>query len=241
MLSRFRFRAVALLALALTALGCADTIAPARTRAASAPNAPPPVVPCVDTIFDSNFNSDVQLLPPGVPRVGSWKMNTAAGSIVVVKPSGAMSSQYVELAQTAGIPGGVGLRGQICLQPPNSGTAEIEWRSMVRSATVKRAAVVVRDATGRILGRLGYSANGLLTYNNVVLPVTWTQGVAQDWRILIDLTAQTTTLSLNWVPQVVAAPYFDAWAANFWEISMELEAASAQRFAWDDILIVYKP
>src|SRR5687767_11477233 len=182
-------------------------------------------------------------MPPATPHAGSWTTNTSAGSVLVVPSSGWLLSKPVELHQVAGLTGGVGLYGRVsCVFPPTSGFARIYFRSMVRSATATFGVIVLRDNSARVLAALAYLPGGALTYNKAPVPgVTWTQNFPQHWRIDVDLTAHTTTLALAGVPKIVGVPYYEAAAANLWQISMELGSTSAQRFAWDDIQIVRTP
>src|SRR5688500_10419160 len=238
-----RIRACVSLLVGLTTLACSDPTAPSRAPAASAGFGPFPLFPCADTIFKADFVYDSVFMPPGTPHVGSWTTNTSAGSVLVVPSSGWLLNKPVELRQLAGLARGVGLYGRSsCAFPPTSGTARIYFRSMVRSITATFGAIVLRDNSARVLAALAYRPGGVLTYNNVAVPgATWTQNFPQHWRIDVDLTAHTTTLALAGVPKVVDVPYYEAAAANLWQISMELGSTSAQRFAWDDIQIVRTP
>jgi hypothetical protein len=241
------FRAAVSLALVHIVLGCSDPSAapPDVSRASSDTRAgdlagPFTFFPCVDTIFHATFASNLFFFPPGTPTVGSWTTNTAAGSVLVVPSSGGLLNKPVELRQTAGLPGGVDLFGKIeCLFPPASGHARVYWRSMVRSPTAKLGIVVLRDNQAHVLGALAYRPLGVVTYNNIVVPgVTWSQNIPQLWLVEVDLTAHTTTLSLDNIPKLVDLPYVDAAASNLWQINMELGYTNAQIFAWDDIMIV---
>ena len=243
MSSALRIRTCVSLLIGLTTLACSDPTAPARAPAASAGFGPFPFFPCVDTIFKADFVYDSVFMPPATPHVGSWTTNTSAGSVLVVPSSGWLLNKPVELRQIAGLPGGVGLYGRIsCVLPPTSGFARVYFRSMVRSPTATFGAIVLRDNSARVLAALAYLPGGALTYNKLPVPgATWTQNFPQHWSIDVDLTAHTTTLSLAGVPKVVGVPYYEAAAANLWQISMELGGMSSQRFAWDDIQIVRAP
>ena len=100
-------------------------------------------------------------------------------------------------------------------------------------------AVAVRDNQSRVLGSLEYRPNGAMTYNGIPVPgVAWVTNVHRQFRIRVDLTARTTSLYVDNVLKLANVPYFQATAANFWRVSMELGGTSAQSFAWDDILVV---
>jgi len=230
-------------ALTLALAACGDPAAPPTPAAAPNAGFSLPYFPCVDSIFKADFTADAAWLPPGPPVIGSWTMNTSAGSVYVVPSSGWMWTKPVQLHQTAGLPGGVGLHGRIsCVFPPTSGHAVVYWRSLVHSATVQFGAVVLRDYSARILAALEYRPGGVLTYDGVAVPgAAWTQDMPQLWRIDVDLTGHTTTLALNNVYKLGPLPYYEAAAANLWQIGMELGGTSAQTFAWDDIQIVRAP
>lgn len=199
-----------------------------------------PIIPCADSIFKANFAADLLNAFPGAPVIGSWSGNQLAGIIRVRGTVGWLFNKPVELTQYAGLAGGVDLMGKIkCSSAPSTGTAYVDWRSLVHSTTAYYGAVVLRDDWSRILGMLEYRANNVVTYNGVPVPgVTWTTDIPRKFRIVVDLTGHKTSLYVDNVLKFAGIPYVDANAANLWRINMELGGMSAQSFAWDDILVV---
>jgi hypothetical protein len=199
-----------------------------------------PIIPCVDSIFKADFSSDAIDGFPNVPAIGSWSANQSAGFIRVRANIGWMYSRSVEVAQYGGPNGVVTLKGKIrCTSAPSTGVVEVEWRSLVHSATASSGAIVLRDAGSRILAAMEYRANGVVTYNGVTVPgVTWITDIPRRYRIHLDLTARKSWLYADGYPKVVSVPYFNADAINLWRISLELSGTSGQSFAWDDIVAV---
>jgi len=200
-----------------------------------------PVIPCTDSIFKADFTADTVNGLPGTPVIGTWsRKNQLAGIIRVRGTVGWLFNKPVELTQYAGLGGGVDLMGKIkCSSAPSSGTAYVDWRSLVHSATVYYGAVVLRDDASRVLAMLEYRANNVVTYNGTPVPgLTWTTDVPRKFRIVVDLTSHKTSLYVDNVLKLSSIPYFEASAANLWRVNMELGGTSAQSFAWDDVLVV---
>jgi hypothetical protein len=200
-----------------------------------------PVIPCTDSIFKADFTADTLNGLPGAPVIGSWsRKNQLAGLIRVRGTVGWLFNKPVELTQYAGVGGGVDLMGKIkCSSAPSAGTAYVDWRSLVHSATAYYGAVVLRDDASRVLAMMEYRANNVVTYNGIPVPgVTWTTDVPRKFRIVLDLTGHKTSLYVDNVLKLTSVSYFDPGAANLWRINMELGGTSAQSFAWDDILVV---
>lgn len=200
-----------------------------------------PVIPCVDSIFKADFAADTLNGLPGTPVIGSWsRKNQLAGIIRVRASVGWLFNKPVELTQYAGLGGGVDLMGKIkCSSAPSTGTAYVDWRSLVHSATAYYGAVVLRDDGSHVLAMMEYRANNAVTYNGIPVPgVTWTTDVPRKFRIVVDLTGHKTSLYVDNVLRLASVPYFEPSAANLWRLNMELGGTSAQSFAWDDILVV---
>ena len=200
-----------------------------------------PVIPCADSIFKADFAADTLNALPGTPVIGTWsRKNQLAGFIRVRGTVGWLFTKPVELTQYAGLGGGVDLMGKMrCSSAPSTGTAYVDWRSLVHSSTAYYGAVVLRDDGARALAMLEYRANNLVTYNGMTVPgVTWSTDVPRKFRIVVDLTGHKTSLYVDNVLKLSSVPYFEASAANLWRLSMELGGTSAQSFAWDDVVVV---
>ena len=84
-------------------------------------------------------------------------------------------------------------------------------------------------------------ATGSLTYtafSNVI--GTWTQNVPQTFSLTVDMTAQTTSLSIDGTP-VANAQNVPFTATTLERVGVEFGTTGTQRFAWDDITITGGP
>ena len=231
--------------LAIAACSAESTTAPSRDVPASPRKSATevfvpviPNVPCVASIFNADFSADAVGGFPNVPAVGSWSGIQSGGFIRVVGNVGSMYSRSVEVTQDEARTSFVALRGTVrCV--PSSGIVEVEWGSLVHSATASYGAIVLRDEGSRILPPNAKPPKPHHTNNGVTVPgLNRITDIPRSYRIHLDLTHRKSWLYADGYPKVVSVPYVDANAINLWRINLELSGTSAQSFAWDDIVAV---
>jgi hypothetical protein len=201
-----------------------------------------PIVPCPDTLFKANFSADIVNAAPAKPVVGSWKLNESAGVVRVRSSLGWPVSLYnpVELSQFGSLLGGVGVAGTIaCGTAPSTGRYTVRWRSLVSSTFAVAGGVAIRDSQSRMIADLMYWPNGVIGFNGMpILGLFWTAHRADSFRVDVNLDNHTTSLYVNTVLTLSNVPFHQPTASNVRQVAFELGGATAQSFAWDDIMVV---
>ncbi|MBA3638250.1 MAG: hypothetical protein H0W53_03030 [Acidobacteria bacterium] len=79
--------------------------------------------------------------------------------------------------------------------------------------------------------------SGSLTFNSASRSIgTWTQNVAQTFRLTVDMTAQTASLSINGLA-LDNAQNIPFAATTLSSVGVEFGTTGTQRFGWDDITV----
>jgi hypothetical protein len=79
----------------------------------------------------------------------------------------------------------------------------------------------------------------MLAYNNVTLPVSWLQSVAQSFEIVVDLGSKTTSLRIDGSPVAgfQNVPFVNPAANNVGTVAAEFSGIDAGVLGWDNISI----
>ena len=202
------------------------------------------------TFFRATFTADVTGQPPGAPETGSWTTVVAVppGSITVQPSLGDLTGQPVVLNQAGGNCtqcGGLELTGTATTPPEvdaTSGVYIVRWMSVQTKPSAKEAPIVIRSAAGLEVARLSYrtvSSSRILSYNNVTLPIGWSQSVAQAFQVVVDLAAKTTSLRIDGAPVAgfQGVPFVNAAATEVGTIGAEFSGIDAGIVGWDNISI----
>jgi hypothetical protein len=193
-------------------------------------------------VFKATFTADAIGSTPTTPEVGSWFSTvTQPGSITVQSSLGDLTTQPVVLSQGGGNCddcGGLLLRGTLASVGPlaTTGRYRVEWNSVQDAPSVKGAPFILSSSTGQEIARVTYStvsSDEVLSYNGTAFG-TWTRHVTQHFEIVVDLDAQTTSLTVDGVLILSNQPFT---ASNFATIAADFSGIDSGVMGWDDILV----
>jgi hypothetical protein len=222
--------AVALLLTSITGTARALTSAPGDTASA--------------IVLEANFNADtIGLAPdvtlPGVPAGDFLTLNQTAGTVTVVSSIDGLTAKPVELKSGNSL-GGVGLSAWLAPVLPGLERVTVRWRSLARDDNpVFLVRCAVRSATG-ILASVDYTPHGTLLYNlGAALPVGFQNNRSQQFTIVVDFLAGTTSLSIDGAPVAgfQDVPFAEAGSVVA-RVSFETEQDHPQTLVVDDISAV---
>ena len=194
-------------------------------------NVPPNTIGSVP-VNEGNFTFTSSVTAPGSIQVQSSLGNSSGGSLVVLSQGGGACANC----------GGLFLRANIYSESgvaADDGVYQVNWKSVQAAPSVKGAPFVIRDGSGRAVATLRYatvsSANQL--YYNDVLVGTWTRNVEQSFTIIVDLNANTTTLTIDnaATPTVANAAFHDPLADGLASIAAEFNGIDSGVMGWDEI------
>lgn len=206
-------------------------------------------------IFLGNFTDDViGTTPNPIAEKGTWTAYvTPPGSIAVQTSLGDLDDTLVVLSQGGGACnqcGGLQLTGTVHGPPPVHGTYSISWRSVQANPTLKEAPFIGRSSTLEPLFTVSYKsqmASGILTFtyrsNGVLTTQTvgsWTRYVSQKFELIVDVDAQTVSLSIDDV-LVASGTFQSASATDLKQLAAEFSGIDAGTIGWDDVRIVRLP
>ena len=197
--------------------------------------------------LSASFDADTpdaapNLTLPGPPAGDALTISEPSGTIRVRASVGSLTSQPVEMTQVPG----AGSMSMAAFPAPTSGAdrVEVRWRSLARSGGVCFLSCTMRGAGGAIAASVEYRADGALTYNSVAavgptLPVGYVPEVDQQFTIVLDFIAQTSSLSIDGapVPGFQDVP-FPQPTTELGSVGFEAGCTEAQAFAVDDISAV---
>jgi len=153
-------------------------------------------------VLEANFNSDtIGLSPditlPGAPSGDFLTLNQTAGTVTVVSSIDGLTMKPVEMKQNNNA-GGVGLSAWFAPTLPGLERVTVRWRSLARDGNpVFLLRCSIRSATG-VLASVDYTPHGTLTYNQgPELPVEYQNNRSQQFTVLVDFLAGTTSLSID--------------------------------------------
>ncbi|HET9250936.1 MAG TPA: FlgD immunoglobulin-like domain containing protein [Candidatus Eisenbacteria bacterium] len=228
--ARFAIQVVSFLVLALPSFSLAavtDTLSSVTLVAtfdADTPDAPP------------------DLTLPGPPAGDALTISELSGTIRVRTTVGSLTSQPVEMSQVPG-EGSMSMRG-VPAAMGGSNRVTVRWRSLARSGGICFLACTMRGPEGGIAASVEYRPEGQLTYNSVgtigpTLPVSYVPEVDQQFTIVLDFLAQTSSLSIDGVPVVgfqdVPLPQP---VTALGSVGFEAGCVATQAFAVDEISAV---
>lgn len=194
---------------------------------------------------DKGTFDPIQLVQPGSAIVQSS----------IGDPTSGLRNQPVVLNQGGGNCSACGsliLRGVVTTadagQSASYGKYLVSWESLQNKPTLKMAPFVLRGSGLQEIARVAYetrNSQNKLTYNGVVLTsVTWAQGVAQRFEVLVNLDAKTTSLRIaprdgpaTPVPEAQNVP-FVAGATNLKYLAAEFTGIDAGIIGWDNLAVV---
>ena len=228
--ARYAIRAVFLLLLALPSISMAtvtdtlSTVSLLATFDADTPDAPP------------------DLTLPGPPAGDALTISELSGTIRVRTAIGSLTSRPVEMSQVPG----EGSMSMAAFPAPTVGAnrVEVRWRSLARSGEVCFLACTMRSPGGAIAAAVEYRAEGQLTYNSVgtlgpTLPVGYVPDVDQQFTVVLDFLAQTSSLTIDGVPVVGFQDVpFPQPATTLGSVGFEAGCVATQAFAVDEISAV---
>ena len=222
--------AVALLLTGITGSARALTMAPGDTAST--------------VVLDANFNADAIGLPPditlpGAPAGDFLTLNQTAGTVQVASSIDGLTMKPVELKQ-GNSPGGVGLSAWPAPTPSGLERVTVRWRSLARDDNpVFLVRCAIRSATG-VLASVDYTPHGTLTYNlGAALPVEFQNNRSQQFTVVVDFLAGTTSLSIDGasVTGFQNVPFAEPGSAVS-RVSFESELDHPQSLVVDDISAV---
>lgn len=153
-------------------------------------------------VLDANFNADTVGQPPdlglpGLPAGDFLTLNRAGGTVTVISSCFGLD-QPIEMRQKFQ-PGGVGVDAWLAPQPPGSQSITVKWRSAARLfPLVCLLSCDIKSSSGALLASVDYRPLGFLKYNGTrLLPVRYHVNRAQEFAIVVDLVARTTSLSID--------------------------------------------
>ena len=195
----------------------------------------------------ANFDADTQDLPPdlslpGPPTGDSLAITEASGTIRVRAAVGTLTTQPVEMSQVPGI-GSMSMHA-FPASTIGAGRVTVRWRSLARSPGICFLACTMRGPGLEIAASVEYRPDGQLTYNSVgeagpTLPVGWVPDVDQQFTVVLDFVAQTSSLSIDGVPVVGFQDVpFPASVTTLGSVGFEAGCVETQAFAVDEISAV---
>jgi len=193
-------------------------------------------------VFNATFTADAIGSTPSTPEVGTWFSEvTSPGSITVQSSLGDLTTKPVVLSQGGGACddcGGLLLRGTLSSAGPlaTTGQYRVEWNSVQDAPSVKGAPFILSSSTGQEIARVTYSSvssDEVLSYNGTAFG-NWSRDVTQHFEILVDLDAQTTSLTVDGVPVLSNQPFT---ASNFATISADFRGIDSGVMGWDNISV----
>jgi hypothetical protein len=229
-------------------LSAASLLFAAAEGAVATPSAPGDTSSTVTLAAD--FNGDLVGQPPDVTLPGApvgdyLTLNQEAGTVEVVSSIDGLTNKPVLLKQNNDV-GGVALFAWAAGPPPGLESVTLRWRSLARDdnpVTLLRCAA--RAASGAILGSVEYRPHGELTYNSVggsngpTLPVSYQQNRSQQFTMVVDFLAGTTSLAVDDVPVpgFQSVPFAEA-GADFGSAIFDAEGPHPQSLVVDDVSAV---
>jgi hypothetical protein len=210
-------------------------------------------------VFKATFTANAigsTIVTGDTADVGTWTSSvTPPGSITVQSSLGDLTTQPVVLSQGGGNCancGGLLLQGNLASSSPSTfattGKYRVEWYSLQDAPSVKGAPFVLRGSTGQELARVTYatvSSANVLSYNGGTPFGTWTRHVTQHFEILVDLDANTTSLTVDGTPIVSNQQFVclnapascTAATVDFKSIAAEFSGIDSGIMGWDNISV----
>lgn len=197
------------------------------------------------TAFYADFNMDTageqpNLSPPGPPSGDAISLNTAGGSVTVEATYGVMTDQPLVMDRvTTGAH-----TAQFILDPTSTGcdTYAVRWTAMITEAT-DNINISFRNETNSVMAQFHYRPNGVLAYNGFTNEIAtgYAPNVPQDFEVMIDIPAGTTSLSIDGVPDPKAQnrPFvFPNFSETFDNFIVGFAGLEYEEFIIDDIEII---
>lgn len=202
-------------------------------------------------VFNATFSAPPNVIgqKPVTPEVGTFTQSAKPpGTILVQTTLGQDDDTLVVLSQAGGNCTncqGLLLQGNLAAasgSPASDGIYEATWTSLQDGPSVKGAPFVLRDNQGKEIARLSYatvSSQNQLLYNGSLIG-SWTQHVAQDFKIVVNLNNKTTSLSINGVAITAATnvAFYNTSAANFAQIAADFRGIDSGVMGWDNVKVV---
>jgi hypothetical protein len=199
------------------------------------------------SIFSTQFNSPHSVGSPPVDTVGNFIFTqsvTAPGSILVQNSLGNLTGPLVVLSQGGGACtncGGLQLTlnlYSVSGTPADDGVYEFNWRSVQSSPGVKGAPFVVRDGDSAVVATVAYvtaqNVNKIL-FNGDSVGI-WTRNVYQNFKLIVDLDDNETSLYINGTLVASGAAFIEG-GDSIRYFSAEFSGIDSGVMGWDEISV----